>query len=91
MAGRVFNLKTYGSKGPKDFNYIVITPKAVEPEVVQAAWSYAVRYSAKGLDLPDYDEAIKLLQSRHGSWTLINTGVSNISVKLKLADNDKAE
>ena len=47
-----------------------IVPSHISHEVVEAAWSYAVRYSAKGLDVPDWDAAFTLLKQRHPSWQI---------------------
>jgi hypothetical protein len=93
MADRVFQLQSYGHEphAPKPFQYVIITPEPVEAKVVQAAWSYAVRYTAKGLDLPDHEAAAHLLHQRHPSWTIIESAVQSIGVKLALADQDTPE
>jgi hypothetical protein len=70
---------------------LVITPTAMESKVVSAAWSYALRYTAKGLDLPDYQSALKMLKQRHPSWTIIESQIDNAIVNLAIADTDKPE
>jgi hypothetical protein len=93
MADRVFSLQPYGNqpRNAKAVQYVIVTPDLIEPQIVQAAWSYAVRYSAKGLDLPDYDAAVKLLHQRHPSWTVVESVVQPIPVNLALADQDTPE
>ena len=86
---RVFNLVTYGNNQPS--MYVVIAPTSTELESVIAAWSYAVRYTAKGLDLPDYEAASKMFAQRHPSWTVIQSRISNVPVTLAKADSDMPE
>ncbi len=66
---KVYQLQPYG--GVKEFQCIVVVPESVSIEMIQAAWSNAVRYTAKGLDLPDHDAALKRLKERHPTWSLI--------------------
>lgn len=47
---------------------IILTPEPIADETMVAAWTYALRFSAKGLDLPDYEAALELLIKRHPSW-----------------------
>lgn len=70
---------------------LVITPEPINHEIVSAAWGYAVRYTAKGLDLPDHEAAVKLLKERHPSWTYLHTHVLDIPVHLSLAEKDVPE
>lgn len=70
---------------------IIITPDTVGQETVTAAWSYAVRYSAKGLDLPDFEAAGKLLLQRHPSWQCIAGPVPDITYSSSSAENDKPD
>lgn len=86
---RVFNLMAYGTNQPT--MYVAITPTSTQLEVVVAAWSYAVRYTAKGLDLPDYEEAVKMLIQRHPSWTAFESRINNIAVTLAKAETDVPE
>jgi len=53
-----------------------------------------LRHSAKGLDLPDYEAAFKLLRERHPSWHVYSGTVGNIRItasNLDKAENDEAE
>jgi hypothetical protein len=87
---RVFVLNAYNK--PRDpIYYVVVTPEDVQSNVVAAAWAYALRYTAQGLDLPDHVSAIELLKERHPSWMVISSKVSNIPVNLALADQDTPE
>jgi hypothetical protein len=86
---RVFNLRNYGNSQPS--SYIVITPEHTATEAVRAAWSYAVRYTAKGLDLPDYEKAAELLAKRHPSWTVLQSRLVDVPVELAKADSDVPE
>lgn len=86
---QIFSLQPYGRSSP--IQCTLITPQPMPAEVVTAAWSYAVRYTAKGLDLPDHEAAIELMKSRHPSWTIIRSNVQNIGVNLTVADQDNPE
>lgn len=94
IARRVFVLQPYQSPVTREresVRFIVITPEDTDPAVVQAAWSYAVRYTAKGLDLPDNEAAAKLLLDRHPSWTLVESMPHTINIDLSKADEDRPE
>ena len=86
---RIFVLQPYG--GVANFNFVVITPEPTEPAKVTSAWSYAVRYTAKGLDLPDHEAALNLLKERHPSWEIIQSFAYPIGMNLSIADKDVAE
>jgi hypothetical protein len=88
-SNRVFYLQTYGKNNP-EFQYLVLLPEGVNDgeNVVPAAWAYAVRYTAKGLDLPDHEKALQLLKERHSSWTIIPGRCINVAVDLSRADMD---
>ena len=91
MAGKieqVFILQNYATSAQE---YVVITPEPLAEEIVAAAWSYAVRYTAKGLDLPDHKEAVRLMSQRHPSWQILKTTALPIGVNLRLADKDQPE
>jgi hypothetical protein len=88
ITDKVFQLQRYGGR---EFQCIVVVPETVTVEAVQAAWANAVRYTAKGLDLPDHDAAVQRLQERHPSWTLILSSCVTIGVDLSKANNDVAE
>lgn len=70
----------------------ILAPDDVAADLVRHAWSYAVRYSAKGLDVPDYEAAAKLLMQRHPSWQCA-TGipVDFIYYQAAYADGDKPD
>ena len=72
-------------------NGLVLTPDTVSEETAMAAWSYAIRYGAKGLDVPDYEAALKILQQRHPAWQYLPIDVVNVWYKAEQADNDKPE
>lgn len=93
-ASRVFSLQSYRSptqNAKEPFHCTVITPNDVEITIVRAAWSYAVRYTAKGLDIPDHEAALELLMQRHPSWQIIRSAVQTVPIDLSFADNDKPE
>lgn len=69
----------------------IIVADDTRHEVVQAAWSYAVRYTAKGLDVPDYDAAVKLMLSRHPSWRIENVHVAEVWYDPAVAENDSPD
>ena len=87
---RVFNLFAYGGRS-QSVNYVVVTPEDTPPETITAAWAYAVRYTAKGLDLPDYERAVEMLSKRHASWIIVQSGLINVQVELAKADDDRPE
>lgn len=86
---RLFRLQPYGRFTP--FNYVVLTPEPVDVDTVSAAWAYAIRYTAKGLDLPDHEAALQMLLKRHPSWQFIESTVPAIAINLALADTDTSE
>jgi len=88
---RVFNLAAYQRAPRQPVNKVLITPKDIEQNVAAAAWSFAVRNTAKGLEMPDYDAAIQLMLERHPSWEIIDSPVLPASVNLTLADEDRPE
>jgi len=90
MSDRVFALQPYG-RTEQQFAAVVITPEHTVDTAVRAAWAYAVRYTAKGLDLPDHEAALELLQQRHPSWTVIRSRAIPMPVDLTKADEDVAE
>lgn len=86
----VFTLNSYGG-GRAPLNYVVITAKPTDPQIVTAAWSYAIRYTAKGIDLPDYDAAIEMMLKRHPSWQAVKSQLQAIQVNLSVAEQDIPE
>lgn len=92
MADCVFTLQPYGgNQRQHPFSYVVIVPEGISLQHVAAAWAYAVRYTAKGLDLPDHNAALDMFKQRHPSWTVINSTVQPVQVSLALADQDVPE
>lgn len=75
----------------RGIQYVVVLPEPLSFERVTAAWSYAVRYSAKGLDLPDYDAAVKLLSDRHPSWQVIQSQCIQVAYNGAMAEQDIPE
>jgi len=76
----------------KDEPYaVLLLPEITDPGVVTAAWAYAVTFSAKGLNRPDYDAAIELLKKRHPSWQVLGRKFTYIDLQLSKADDDVAE
>jgi len=89
---QIFPLQPFGRRDANNpFHYVVITPEPVNKDVVSAAWAYAVRYTAKGIDLPDHDKALELLAERHPSWTILESLVVNTPVNLNYAESDEPE
>jgi hypothetical protein len=88
VLSQAFMLQNYGGRAQE---YIVITPTPISQEIVAAAWSYSVRYTAKGLDLPDHDAAAELIGQRHPSWQILKTPAIGIAVNLALAEKDEPE
>ncbi|MBK8032062.1 MAG: hypothetical protein IPO91_30240 [Chloroflexi bacterium] len=86
---RIFMLQPYGKV--TNFFYVVITPKPTDAALVTAAWSYAIRYTARGLDLPDHQAAVAMLKQRHPSWEIMETKVIPTAINLAAADQDVAE
>jgi hypothetical protein len=86
---KIFQLHTYG--GRDMLTFVVITSPDIDANTIIAAWSYAVRYTAKGLDLPDHDKAIELLKRRHPSWEIVEATIQKIPVDLNQADKDIPE
>lgn len=74
----------------QDHNFVavVIVPEPIEKEVIEAAWSYAIRYGADGLDLPNFERSIELLMERHPTWQAYITYGNVISYRAELADMD---
>jgi hypothetical protein len=91
MASQVFILSQYNVHRRPTQDFILITQNPIENQQVTAAWAYALRHKAKGLDLPDHEAAVKLLLDRHPSWMVIEGKVETVAVNLALADQDVAE
>ena len=85
---QIFIMQNYATSVQE---YVIVTPDLLPQEIVMAAWSYAVRYTAKGIDLPDHAAAANLLKQRHPSWNVIQTTAMTVGVNLALADKDQPE
>ena len=70
---------------------LIITPEDMDAKRVTAAWSYALRYSAKGLDVPDTDAAVKLMLDRHPSWRFESRKFPDVWYQPSTAENDKPD
>jgi hypothetical protein len=90
---QVFQLHPYGVRhgDPNGFHCIVLVEESVSKEIVQAAWSNAVRYTAKGIDLPDHELAVKRLQERHPKWIVVRSLCYPVTIDLNTANKDVAE
>jgi hypothetical protein len=90
IVSRLWQLQPY-ERVQTPFQYCILTPEPISNEVIIAAWSYALRYTAQGLDLPDHEAALQLMLKRHSSWQAIEGRVLNVQVNLALADKDEPE
>lgn len=70
---------------------VLMLPEVSDSDTVTAAWAYAVTFSAKGLNRPDFDAAVELLKARHPSWHVLGTGFAPIALELGKADDDVPE
>ncbi len=86
METRVFVLR--GVPHSPDFLVTLLTAENTNHEIVIAAWSSAVRYSAKGYDVPDYDAAIKRMIDKHPSWQVLREPIVTIKYDPTKADDD---
>jgi hypothetical protein len=93
--GRIFNLiaprHTINGRDMQFPGAIVLTPEPTADETVVVAWTYALRYSAKGLDMPDYDAALALLLQRHPSWQIVDRRAHGINPDLSKDIEDTPE
>lgn len=67
---------------------VIIVPEPIEKQVVEAAWSYAVRYGADGLDLPNFERSVELLMERHPTWQAYITYGNVVRYQSNLVDLD---
>lgn len=93
--GRVFTLSAnaYVVDGKEIIfgGLVILTPEPVRHQAVVSAWTHAVRYSAKGIDHPDYDAAVELLFKRHPSWQIVDVRAIGISPNFRKAEEDIPE
>ena len=75
-----------------DFPHLLIlTPTPLDDQTIVNAWTHAVRYSAKGLDYPDFASAVELLLKRHPSWQIVGNNAKQIAIDLQNAGEDIPE
>lgn len=89
MAERIYVVR--GVKGTSQFSGVVITPESVMKDQVTIAWSHAVRYTAKGYDLPDYEAALASVGQRHPDWKVSSHGVVMVDYDPSKADIEKSD
>lgn len=90
VMSQLWQLQPYANRDPQ-FKYVVLTPEPLEQPVVLAAWAYALRHTAQGLDLPDHQAALELLLERHPSWQIIEGQILTVPVQLQFAEKDEPE
>src|SRR5262249_23538983 len=93
---RAFQLSSAGRYivAGKDITFegaLIITPEPTEISKILSAWTYALRYSAKGLNYPDYEAALKLLLERHPSWQHVDIKALTITPDFEKAAEDIPE
>lgn len=86
MDARVFLL--HGVHHAPQFRATVVTPENISHEKVLSAWSSAVRYSAKGYDVPDYEAAIARMLSKHPTWQVMREPIIPIQYDPVKADDE---
>lgn len=87
---RVFTLRSVKNAATQNDRIVgvLITPEGVSPERAAQAWSYALRHTAKGLDIPDYEAAAGMLQERHPTWQTVLSELGTVSYSPALAETD---
>lgn len=86
MDVRVFILQ--GVPHEPKFRATLLTAENISHEKVVAAWSSAVRYSAKGYDVPDYEAAIARMISKHPTWQVFREPIVPIQYDPAKADDE---
>jgi hypothetical protein len=86
MADRVFILQEV--HGHPTYRAVIITPESVQNDDMIIAWSHALRYTAKGLDVPDYEAALASMTQRHPTWHIGSHPIINITYDASKADID---
>lgn len=87
MADRAFILKEV--HGHPQYRAVIISSDSVKDDEVVIEWSHAVRYTAKGLDVPDYDAAIASIAQRHPDWRVSQHPITTIAYDPSKADLGK--
>lgn len=79
-------------KYPSGVAGVVLLKENITKEVARDAWTHAVRYTAKGIDLPDHDAAAEMLKERHPSWFVFRQDhLPTVNVTLANAEEDKPD
>lgn len=86
MDARVFLL--HGVHHSPQFRATLLTPENIPPSVVVSAWSSAIRYSAKGYDVPDLEAAVVRLLSKHPTWQVLREPIIPIQYDPAKADDE---
>lgn len=82
-SSHAFLLKLYQDRQPMNTGAAVaIVPKDLTKEDVTLIWTNAVRHTAAGLDIPDYDKAIEALLEQHPDWVISRSGIESAPVDL---------
>lgn len=77
---------------PEKSHGILILPEPLPREPVEAAWSYAIRYTAKGVDMPDFEAAIALMLERHPTWRVEQEiPIGRVAYNPDRAEDDKPD
>jgi hypothetical protein len=86
---RVYTLYSMQAMG-QDVFCIVVLPEETIIHNVRASWSYCIRWTAKGLDVPDYQAALAMMKERYPSWIYIETNnqVSQVAYSGGFRDED---
>lgn len=74
-----------------EFYATLITPEPVDMRKVSAAWTSAVRYTAKGLDIPDYAAAVARIKANHPSWIVVSESPRQIPYVRENHEEDTPE
>lgn len=90
---RVYRLLRFAGKPrtPEDTLGLIITGDDADAKKVTTAWSYALRYTARGLDVPDQEAALKMMLERHPSWNFQPRTFQDVWYTPDTADDDKPD
>lgn len=88
MMRNVFVLQAYRDR---NLQFAFIADEKDTTETVQAAWTYALKHTAKSLTEPDHEAAIAMMLDRHPSWEQVRLYPHPINYKDETADKDKPE
>lgn len=76
---------------PQIFDAIVITPDTVDHKTVTIAWTHAVRFTADGLDKPNWEKALHKLEEFHPSWVMVRGKVAGVMVDVNNQEADQPD